>query len=157
MKKVFVIGLTLLLSVMLATAAFAGEINKVVFYGNAGSGSISFGSHGHSWYSDSEEPGFVMVRGAFHNNSYKNEYWPSYYGNAGKVYYYPPEYRSFEWFQSRYYDSDGDGQWHFYKDDEGAYHYFYIDPDWEGEFHRYTDENGDAQYYYQYTGLKTIK
>lgn len=41
---------------------------------------------------------------------------------------------------------DGNGQWHFYVDDNGLRHYFYIDPDLEGEFRRYVDENGITQY-----------
>ncbi|MFZ5644826.1 MAG: hypothetical protein ACOY46_14675 [Bacillota bacterium] len=52
MKKVLILGFALFLAVILATSAFANEPGEYVLYGNQYKGSISFGTHGYSWYSE---------------------------------------------------------------------------------------------------------
>ncbi|MCL6479207.1 MAG: hypothetical protein K6T65_12490 [Peptococcaceae bacterium] len=164
MRKLLLLFLTLLLSLFIASAALADEPEivlepevidlmhepEVVYYGNARSGSVGDGHHGCSWYADGVYAGTEATKMVFHpiieNGSRR-----VFYDSEGKAHYYRvPGYRYAGWNDVRYWDYDGDGQWHFYKDAKGVLHYFYIDPDREGEWHRYTDENGITQYYYEY-------
>lgn len=172
MRKVLVIALVLLFTLVFGPAAFAAEIGSPVLYGNAYSGGISYGSHGYSWYSEDGtgpvipemmvlEPE-VVVKGIFQNSRGETGQWYSYLDNSGKEKYYfvPDSYRPVL-VKGAYQDNSGtdsaliwdfdrDGQWEFYKDARGVIHYFYVDPDREGEYQRYTDENGVTQYVYQY-------
>lgn len=149
MRKVIVIAAVLLLTLAFGPAAFAQ------------SGSVSFGTHGHSWYADgsfSSNPHW-NVKGIYHNNSGDTGSWYYYVDSNGERQYYQKplvkgvyDYNGGNVFLP---DFDRDGQWEFYKDARGVLHYFYVDPDREGQYQRYTDNNGVTQYYYQYTGWKT--
>lgn len=160
MRKALVLVLVLVFSLFLASSAFAHDTGSIVFYGNSYSGSVSYGQHGHSWYSGDGKP--VIVKGVFGQARDVNGHWEYYYGQHGKKHYYfvpdpestvlPPE--SISQPDEDYPDYDGDGQWEFYKDAAGVLHYFYVDPDVEGEYRWYRDEDGVTQYEYVVTGWK---
>ena len=57
MRKITVLIMTLLMSLTLSTAAFAGQVVKeITFYGNAQQGSIGDGTRGYSWYHSNANP-----------------------------------------------------------------------------------------------------
>lgn len=145
MRKILVLVIvTLLLSVVFSTAAFAHQSGEVIFYGNEQSGSVSFGDHGYSWYhSDTYNE----------NASPKLGYWRVYYDNEGKKHYYHiPVSR----YNNKYFSwvHGSNGEWNYYVDDNGVRHYFYLDPDREYEVHSYKDKNGITQYYFEDKGWK---
>jgi len=141
MKRALAILVVAALTLVSASAAFAQPLSAVV-YGNTQSGSVSYGSFGHAWYSDGavdkgpiipENVLFkpVVVKGVFQDNSSEGGSWYSYFDTIDNQLI--------------------NGQWEFYKDSRGVRHYFYIDPNRQGEYRQYTDQNGVAQYYYDYT------
>lgn len=157
MRKVIVIASVLLMTLVFGPAAFAQ------------SGSVSYGTHGHSWYADgsfSSDPHWnaivpesVIVKGIFHDNSGDTGSWYYYVDSHGEKQYYknPVVVKGvFDYNGGNVLlpDFDRDGQWEFYKDSRGVLHSFYVDPDREGQYQRYTDQNGVTQYVYQYTGWK---
>lgn len=153
MRKVIVIASVLLMTMVFGPAAFAQ------------SGSVSNGTHGHSWYADgsfSSDPHWntivpesVVVKGIY-DNSGDTGNWHYYVDRNGERQYYQRPVLVKGFFDYNGYnvlpDFDRDGQWEFYKDARGVLHYFYVDPDREGQYQRYTDANGVTQYVYEYTG-----
>lgn len=140
-KKVFVLALTVLFSLVMVSAAFAQSYDARYFnYGNNGnSGWVSDGHHGHYWSVGTNDR-YVLVKGSYGYKGYhdknhnKSDRWYRNYDKDGKVHYG--------------YDWDRDGEWYYYKDDNGKAHYVYIDPDKDGKWYRYYDKNGNIQYYY---------
>lgn len=166
MKKAIVIAIVLVLALAVTPLASADAHESPVLYGNAQSGSISFGSHGYSWYSeDSTGPAIpemvvlepeVVVKGIFQDSSGKIHYYFVPGDTAPVIVKGAYRDKSDTGTDSALiWDFDRDGQWEFYKDSRGVLHYFYVDPDRSGEYQRYTDKNGVTQYHYVYTGWKT--
>ena len=98
MKKVLVISLVSVLTLVFASAALAQPLAPVV-YGNTQSGSVSYGSFGHAWYSDGAvengpikpenvllKP--VVVKGVYQDNSNEGGKWYSYFDSKGRKHYY---------------------------------------------------------------------
>jgi hypothetical protein len=141
MRKALVIVSVLLLTLALGSAAFAGESPSVVFYGNAQSGGVSFGSHGHSWYADGDYAGTghgllptivvdpkVAVKGIYQNSSGKTGQWYSYVDSNGKDRYYfvPGSTRPVQ-VKGVYQDNSGkSGHWYYYLDNNGKKHYYFV-------------------------------
>ena len=139
MRKVLVIASVLLLTLAIGPGAFAGELQNPAFYGNAQSGSISFGTHGHSWYADGNfvaspvskaivrEPE-VVVKGIFQDSSGVTGHWYSYVDNSGKEqYYFVPEGTQLVHVKGVYQDNSGEtGHWYYYLESSGKKHYYFV-------------------------------
>ncbi len=148
MRKVLVLVIvSLLISVVFASAAYAYPSRGVVFYGNEQSGSVSYGDHGYSWYhADSYNDDISSIDGG----------WSTYYDRDGNKHYYHKQnnrlgvHHGFNWVSDR----DRDGEWNYYVDANGVRHYFYLDPDREYEVRSYKDANGTTQYEFVDIGWK---
>jgi hypothetical protein len=147
MRKLMVlVVVSLLMSVVFASTAYAHQSREVVFYGNEQSGSVSYGDHGYSWYhSDTydESDGPVL------------DNWGYYRDKEGNRHYYYKQNsltgwanRNFNWVSHR------NGEWNYYVDDNGVSHYFYLDPDRKYDVKSYKDKNGTTQYSFVKTGWK---
>ncbi|NLI14208.1 hypothetical protein [Pelotomaculum propionicicum] len=146
MRKVLLLVIvSLLMSVVFASAAYAHPSRDVVFYGNEQSGSVSYGDHGYSWYhSDSDSDYSSPIIGS----------WSYYYDRDGNKHYYHKQNN--RWRADHYFKwvSDRDGEWNYYVDANGVSHYFYLDPDREYEVYSYKDANGATQYEFVDVGWK---
>ncbi|AGL00336.1 hypothetical protein [Desulfoscipio gibsoniae] len=141
MRKTVVLVVALLLSLTMASAAFAHSSGYVTYFNNGGSGWVSNGQHGHYW---SGFDGPVIVKGISNDGHFNAHDWGYGYSRGGSLY----RYNDANGKAHYYYDWDNDGDWYYYKDDNGRNQYVYIDPDREGEWYRYYDKNGNIQYYY---------
>jgi len=149
--------MTLLMSLTLSAAALAGPaVKEITFYGNAQQGSIGDGTRGYSWYHSNANPADpvvikkiidypdrVAVKGITDHKAKCN----SFYERNEDIYGYCPEHSCN--------NSDQQGEWFYYIDDNGIKHYFYLDPDLEYEWYHYKDKDGITQYYYVIKGSKT--
>ncbi|HHU87307.1 MAG: hypothetical protein ACOX86_02680 [Pelotomaculaceae bacterium] len=164
MRKITVLIMTLLMSLTLSTAAFAGQVVKeITFYGNAQQGSIGDGTRGYSWYHSNANPADpvvikklinysdrVAVKGITNHKGHphhKKAKFISFYERNGDIYCHCPDHF--------YKNSSQQGEWFYYIDDNGVKHYFYMDPDLEYEWGHYKDKDGITQYYYVIKGWKT--
>ncbi|HPZ44120.1 MAG TPA: hypothetical protein PL078_08980 [Bacillota bacterium] len=168
MRKIIVLFMTLLMSLTLSAAAYAGTVVKeITFYGNAQQGSIGDGIRGYSWYHSKADPAEpvdikslikkiidypdrVVVKGiTYHKGhpNYKTVKHISFYKRNGKIYCNHPSHS--------YKNANQKGEWFYYIDDNGVKHYFYLDPDLEYEWGHYKDKDGITQYYYVIKGWKT--
>lgn len=138
-KTLVLVVVSLLMSVIFASTAYAYQSRGVIVYGNGQSGSVSFGDHGYSWY---------------HADTYnENEAsalasWRYYLDKEGNRYYYhKQDSRFIGWGSDRYHKWVSDrNSAYYYVDDNGVKHYFYLDPDREYEVYSYKDKNGITQY-----------
>jgi hypothetical protein len=150
MRKLMVlVVVSLLMSVVFASTAYAYQSRGVVVYGNEQSGSVSYGDHGYSWYHsdtyDENDGCSVLGNWGYYRDDKGNKH---YYSKQNNSYYGWGTNRHFNWV------SDRDGEWNYYVDDNGVSHYFYLDPDREYEVKSYTDKNGTTQYAFIKTGWK---
>lgn len=147
MRKILVlVVVSLLMSVVFASAAYANQSREVVVYGNGQSGSVSYGDHGYSWYhSDPDNDYTTPIVGRWRSN-YDSEGNKHYYHNSRNTGWNADS--DFNWV------SDRNGEWNYYVDDNGVSHYFYLDPDREYEVHSYKDRNGTTQYDFVDIGWK---
>ncbi len=128
MKKFMIIIMTLLLSMSIASAAFAADTKQssTIHFDNVYN--QSYGTHGHYWSGD------INAR--------------DWYGYDRHYYYYPNHRYPHAITYHR------DGQYYFYKDSIGKLHYFYLNDDWDYDWYSYKDRNGVTQYYYRVSGWK---
>ena len=149
MRKILtLVVLTLVMSVVFASAAFARQSDEVIFYGNSQSGSVSYGDHGYAWYhadSYNENTGSVVdSRRSYLDN--KTKKYSDYKQNGSTS-----DWKFNRDFKQVY---NRNGERYFYVDDNGVSHYFYLDPDREYEVISYKDKNGVTQYYFKAVGWK---
>ncbi|GBF34852.1 hypothetical protein DCCM_3972 [Desulfocucumis palustris] len=135
MKKTIIIIMALLFSMVIGSAAFAGE-GQTIYFDNLKS--VSYGTHGHIWSGDIDSRALPADLKIYNRLKYGDRY--GYYNNVADVRYHG--------------DYDRDGQWHFYKDARGVLHYIYLDPDRDYEWQSYKDQNGVTQYYVRDIGWK---
>lgn len=132
-KILLLVVFTMVLSLVFSTAAIAHQPDRVVFYGNSQSGSVSFGDHGYAWYhSDPDNDSGISIV----------DRWYSYFYNKIDKHKHCKDWNF------------RDGERYFYVDDNGVSHYFYLDPDREYDVISYKDKNGTTQYYIKATGWK---
>jgi len=130
MKKVIVIAMVLMLTLAITPAAFASVSQ---------SGSISFGSHGHSWYSEGDLNGYttpeyvvldpeVVVNGIYENSYGETGRWYSYVDSNGREkFYFVPERTQPVLVQGAYHDNSGDtGRWYSYVNSNGEKQYYFV-------------------------------
>lgn len=163
MRKFVVLIMTLLMSLTLSAAAFAGPMVKgITIYGNAQQGSISDGTRGYSWYRSDANPGDpvvikdlinhsnkVAVKGITCHPGNKTVKWLNCGDRKGMV---PCKYNGVQIFPNNHFHQQG--EWLYYIDDNGVKHSFYLDPNLEYEWHHYKDKDGVTQYYYEIAGCK---
>jgi len=126
LRKYVVLGLALLLMLSLTPVAFAHSGSYGYFSGN--SGWVSDGHHGRYWSGDFD--GRVVVD------------WDSYFDHVFN------RDKHKNWYHGgfRYYDKT-DGEWYYYKDDNGITHYYFAGDDENNwKYHSYVDEYGNTQY-----------
>ncbi|MHB8156639.1 MAG: hypothetical protein ACYDEQ_04530 [Desulfocucumaceae bacterium] len=115
MRKVLVIASVLLLTLAIGPGAFAGELQNPAFYGNAQSGSISFGTHGHSWYADGNFVASPVSKAIVHEPEGKEQY------------YFVPEGTQLVQVKGVYQDNSGEtGHWYYSLDSSGKKHYYFV-------------------------------
>lgn len=136
MKRVSIIAVALLLSVVFASTAFAAQPRVYVSnFDNVKAVSVSFGDHGYYRSGDFDSrvrvPKFTDRKWAKLGDRYV------YYDSKGDRY-------------TRYADYDRDGNWYYYIDDHGNRQYVYLNDNYEYDWHRYTDRDGTTQYYVVY-------
>lgn len=133
MRKIILMLVTLTFLLTLSSAAFAGQSDTFVFYGNSQVGSISNGHQGYSWnHSDSDQEGNVYIIKTF------------------KRYYQKWNNKKISWLNKW----NRDDERYFYIDARGVSHYFYLDPDRDYEVRQYKDENGITQFSFEDNGWK---
>lgn len=161
MKKALAILVLVALTLVSASAAFAHPLSDVV-YGNTQSGSVSYGSFGHAWYSDGavdkgpiipenvlSKP--VVVKGVSQDNSSEGGKWYSYFDSQGKIHYYyvpngtePIVVKGV----SQNNSSEG-GSWYSYFDSKGVEYQVPIDNQLiNGQWEFYKDSRGVQHYFY---------
>lgn len=144
-KTLLLVVLTLVMSVVFSSAAFARQSDEVIVYGNSQSGSVSYGDHGYAWY---------------HADTYNEDEgtsvdsWYSYFDSRTKK--YKADGSKSDWSFKRDFKRlfDRDSERYFYVDENGVSHYFYLDPDREYDVISYKDKDGVTQYYFKAVGWK---
>ncbi|TEB07030.1 hypothetical protein Psch_00571 [Pelotomaculum schinkii] len=135
MRKIFLIVLTLTFLLTLSSAAFAGQSDTFVFYGNSQVGSISNGYQGYSWnHSGSDREVTINI------NKILDRYYQSW--NNKKI----------SW--RHIWNNNRNAERYFYVDANGVNHYFYLDPDRDYEVRQYVDKYGVTQFAFVAKGWK---
>ncbi|MDD4169858.1 MAG: hypothetical protein PHD36_06345 [Desulfotomaculaceae bacterium] len=150
MRKKILFALVLVLSVSLASAAFAGQ--RGVYSGDEQSGCVSYGTHGFSWYHEDMDKSAddIICRNCdrshftWGNPKYHKEKVAKLVNKCHKNFSTNTNNRDCDWDKERY----------FYVDENGVEHYFTLDSDREYEVHQYQDDNGTTQYWFEATGWK---
>lgn len=134
MRKIILMLVTLTFLLTMSSAAFAGQSDVLVFYGNSQVGSISNGHQGYSWnHSDSDQAGTIKLQKILN----------PYYHKWNNV---------INWRHN--WNHNRDFERYSYVDTNGVSHYFHLDPDRDYEVHQYKDENGITQFAFEDTGWK---
>ncbi|MDD3654699.1 MAG: hypothetical protein PHO01_11040 [Desulfotomaculaceae bacterium] len=135
----------MILSLTLASVAFAGQSESYAIRGDAQSGSMSDGIHGFSWYHANTD------QCVDNDGKYRN---PSDYDQDKIARLERILHRYNQDNRQRHRDYDRDNERYFYVDGNGVNHYFALDPDREYAVHQYKDCNGETQYWFEVTGWK---
>ncbi|MDD3653759.1 MAG: hypothetical protein PHO01_06195 [Desulfotomaculaceae bacterium] len=142
MRKAILFTLVLVLSISLASAAFAGH--KGIYQGDKQSGCVSYGTHGFSWYHENmDRSADNDVNCRICNRSHPTWSHLKYHKDkVGKL------ANKYHW------SYDRDKERYFYVDKNGVNHYFTLDPDRDYKVHQYRDDNGTTQYWFEDIGWK---
>lgn len=134
MRKFVLIIATLTFLLTMSSAAFAGQSDVFVYYGNSQVGSISNGHQGYSWnHSDMDRDGTVKLQNILDR-------------------YYHKWNNKINWRNK--WDYSKNGERYFYVDANGVNHYFYLDSDRDYEVLQYKDKNGLTQFVFVDKGWK---
>lgn len=121
MRKIVLLAVALILSLTMASAAFADQYDGLVFYGNSQVGSISDGQHGYSWNHSDASPARMARAIALLRQEFNHMNW------------------------HRHWNYDGLSGRYFFVDKNGVNHYFY--PNAGLTIYQTTDQNGNPVYY----------
>lgn len=119
MRKIVVLVIALVFSLIMASAAFADQYDGLVIYGNSQVGSISDGQHGYSWNHSDGSPAMMAQVIGFLQQEFNDMNWQ----------------RNWNYYGGRY----------FFVDENGVNHYF--NPNDRLVIYQTTDQNGNPIYY----------
>jgi hypothetical protein len=151
MRKIVLLVLTVLLTLVTASAAFAGQTGYQ-------SDSFVFEADDQYLTTGGNQSENIITK-VFYNEKDSNWYYCRYDKEWHKHYYYKQCWKDcqgskYRHIWHRHWSYDNDREKYFYVDENGINRYFYLDPDREYEVHQYQDHNGVTQFYFKASGWK---
>jgi len=155
MRKIVLLVITFLLTLVTVSAAFAGQ---------SGYQSDSFVFEADDQYlTTGDNQGTDIITEVFYNEDdcdWDCHALNCWYDREGNKHYGRKWHRNIncdydghcDW--HRHWGYDNDRERYFYVDENGINRYFYLDPDREYEVHQYKDHNGVTQFYFKASGWK---
>jgi hypothetical protein len=134
LRKIILLVMVLIFSLLLSSAAFAAQTGDFVFRGNSQISAVTNGCQGYSWNHPDADGGKLI------NLKELSKYYFSRLHKDKK--------------QQRNWDKTREIELYYYIDDNGVRHYFYLDPDRDYKVHKYKDNNGLTQYSFKDIGWK---